>query len=226
MPYRWNKNTIDPSSIVESREFDQAHNGFVSLINGGMDRENLPLDCIDQVHAKDNAWGKSVIVDNLYSPTEYNSIDGYYGSGPSNNNPNAVKVVGMTYGSDPIGEGGGFFEIADTDIQSEEGMLTVQWKCNAYMPMYYSYYHSHTNTLKSSRHRYQWRIQIKGVTVYDSPAICQPFFTTNLKISVPIGKGNNNVAIYLRYPEKIDNTNDEVLLQWWGGTLTAHNIYR
>ena len=104
-------------------------------------------------------------------------------------------------------------------------MLHIHWKCNAFMPMYFSYYHDYTtNTVARKRH--QWKIRIDGVTVYDSPAVCQGFFTTNIATMIPISAGNHTVSITLRYPARGADDDDEVVLQYWGGNLFCHNIYR
>jgi len=226
MPYRWNKNTIDQKDIVNSREFDLAHSHFTSLVNGGMDRENLPEECIGHGQMKDNCFGKMEITPELYSDYVYNEYDSNYGTVISDNNPRGNKIAGMRYGSEPINEGGAFFEVATQNINTEEGMLEISWKCNAYMPMYWAQFIASITSTISSRKRYQWQIEINGIVVYKSPAICQPFFTTNISINIPVGKGNQDISIGLRYPEKKDNDNSEVLLQWWGAQLITHNIYR
>ena len=46
MGYRWTKEKIEAGNIVESRQHDQALSNFASVINGGVDRDNLPTDCI------------------------------------------------------------------------------------------------------------------------------------------------------------------------------------
>ena len=225
MGYRWNKNTIDDKTIVEAREFDQAHNGFTSLVNGGMDRENLPEECIGQASLMTRSFGRADITGNVYTPYDQTSQDSNYGAPYSNQNTRGNRIVGMKYGSDPINEGDSFFEVTTMDVPTEEGMLKLTWKCSAYMPMYWAWYKGFT-TAKSTRKRYQWRIEVNGITVYDAPAICQPFYTIDIGINVPIGKGTQRVSVSLRYPGRTDDDNNTVLLEYWGGQLTSHNIYR
>lgn len=225
MGYRWNKNTIEAKTLVSSREFDQAHNGYVSLVNGGMDRENLPEECINQASLRANSFGKAVILENVQTPQSQTSQDANYGAPFSNENTRGNRIVGMKFGSLPLNEGDGFFAVASQDIECQEGMLKINWKCNAYMPMYWSYYKNFTTT-KVARNRYQWKVQVNGITVYDTPAICQPFFTTNIALNIPISKGTQKVEIQLRYPAKLDDDDDTVQLYYWGGNLYTHNIYR
>lgn len=225
MGYRWSKNSIENDTLIQSREFDQAHNNFVSLINGGLDRENLPEECINQESLKQYSFGKAVIEEGVVTPEDQTSQDSNYGAPFSDENTRGNRIVGMKYGSQPINEGDAFFTIASSDIECQEGMLKIHWKCNAYMPMYWAYYKNFTTT-RVQRKRYQWRVQVNGITVYDSPAICQPFFTTNIALNIPISKGTQTVEIQLKYPAKLDDDNNTVQLQYWGGNLYTHNIYR
>ena len=225
MAYRWNKNTIENKDIVESREFDQAHNEFVSLINGGMDRENLPIECVGYPEMQKQSFGKAQLAGNIFTPIASADQDGVYGTGFSNNNTRGNRIVGLRYGADPINEGDSFFEVATNSFDCQEGMLHIHWKCNAYMPFYYAFWQAYTsNTV--ARKRYQWKINIDGVTVYDSSAICQSFFTTNIATMIPISAGNHKVSVSLRYPARGDDADNQVLLQYWGGNLFCHNLYR
>ena len=225
MGYRWNKNTIENKTLVQSREFDQAHNTYVSLINGGIDRENLPEECINQTSLRAHSFGKAQITEKIATPESQTSQDSNYGAPFSNQNTRGNRIVGMKYGSLPINEGDAFFPITSHDIECQEGMLKIHWKCNAYIPMYWAYYKNFTTT-RVQRKRYQWKIQVNGITVYDSAAICQPFFTTNIALNIPISKGTQKVEVLLRLPAKLEDDDNTVQLQYWGGNLYTHNIYR
>ena len=168
MGYRWNKNTVENETIVSSREFDQAHNTYVSLINGGMDRENLPIECIGQASLKSHSFGKAVITENVVTPEDQTSQDSNYGAPFSAENTRGNRIVGMKYGSEPINEGDAFFPVTSHEIECQEGMLKIHWKCNAYMPMYWAYYKNFTTT-KVQRKRYQWRVNPGRVNTDGDP---------------------------------------------------------
>ena len=190
-----------------------------------MDRENLPEECINQTSLRPHSFGKAQITENVATPESQTSQDSNYGSPFSNQNTRGNRIVGMKYGSLPINEGDAFFPITSHDIECQEGMLKIHWKCNAYVPMYWAYYKNFTTT-RVQRKRYQWKIQVNGITVYDSAAICQPFFTTNIALNIPISKGTQKVEVLLRLPAKLSDDNDTVQIQYWGGNLYTHNIYR
>ena len=42
MPYRFSKGDIISGSIVQSRELDNAVGNYADVLNGGMDRDNMP----------------------------------------------------------------------------------------------------------------------------------------------------------------------------------------
>ena len=46
MGYRWTKTQIEEKTIVESRQVDMAFSNYTSVVNGGMDRDNLPASSV------------------------------------------------------------------------------------------------------------------------------------------------------------------------------------
>ena len=57
MSYRWRYNNITGSMITSAREYDKNYSQHVSIINGGMDRDNLPVNSITH----DDFEDKSVV---------------------------------------------------------------------------------------------------------------------------------------------------------------------
>ena len=225
MGYRWTKDRIEPGTIVQSRQADAAYANFSSVVNGGFDRENLPIDCIGTNSINGQSLGKATLLENVVNPESLNIQDSKYGAPYSLTNTRGNRITGLSYGSEPILEGGAFFEVASTTVSCEEGMLHLQWRCNVQMPMYWLYYKNFTSTTVN-RKRYQWQILVNGIVVYISAAVCQPFFTTSLVTQIPISKGENFVSIKLKVPSRTNEDDSQVVLNYFGGALYAHNYYR
>ena len=225
MPYRWKKNVIQDKCLVESRQFDEAYSNWASVINGGLDKDNLPINCIVRDNFTDQCVGKVVLKDNIANPEANNYRDTNYGAVPSNENPRGNRIVGLTYERDPVQSGGTFFEITNQSIDCEEGMLDIRFKVNTYIPMYWAYYAIGTTTrvaLKSV----QFQIRLDDVVVYEAEEVSEGMFTHVLATQVPITKGNRTIRIYARIREEENETNAQVVLQYWGGQLMLHNLYR
>jgi len=225
MPYRWKKTKIENNAIVESRQLDQSYSNLTSVINGGIDRDNLPYNCIDETHCKDNTFGKTVIRNNIANPDETTYQDTNYGFVPSNENPRGNCVAGLTYNRTPVNQGGSPFEITTQSIDCEEGMALIEWRCNTYIPMYWSYYAGFTST-KVALKSCWFEIRVNDVIVYIGPESFEAFKTHVINVAVPISKGNNTVKVYACVRDKLAETNAQVILQYWGGQLTIHNQYR
>jgi len=225
MPYRWKKNQIQDKCLVESRQFDESYSNWASVINGGIDKDNLPINCIDTDNYINQCVGSITLKDNIANPEANNYRDTNYGLGPANSNPRANRIVGLTYERDPVQSGGTFFEITNQSIDCEEGMLDIRFKVNTFIPMYWAYYAIGTTTrvaLKSV----QFQIRLDDVVVYEADEVCEGMFTHVLATQVPITKGNRTIRIYARVREEENETNAQVVLQYWGGQLMLHNLYR
>ena len=226
MPYRWTKEEIEDGQIVQSRQFDIAYSNYVSVINGGIDRDNLPEQCIDpEVNVAANGLGIAATSINIHNPFANNNQDSNYGAPFSNQNTRGNRITGLTYGEAPVDEGDNFFLVGSVNIDCEEGMLECAWKCNAYIPLYNAYYKNFTTTTLT-RKRYQWQIRVNGIIVYESPAICEAFFTTNISTQIPISKGTQRVEVHIKIPGRSNEDNGMVVCQYWGGQILAYNTYR
>ncbi len=228
MGYRWTKEKIEANNIVESRQHDQSLSNFASVINGGVDRDNLPTDCIGTNSVKGSQMGKCEVSAHKHigtSDTGFIYGDSNYGSTFSNENTRGNAIKGWTYERDPVAEGGFFIQTDSQTIDCEEGMLNIQWKCSSYMPMYWSFYKNFTTT-NVNRHRYQWQLRVDGIIVYTAPAICQPFFTVNLTTMIPISKGTHEVSAHVKFPDKTNEDSSMVIWNYWGGQFYLHNYFR
>jgi hypothetical protein len=226
MGFRWTKSQVEDLTIVESRQVDLNYSNYTSVVNGGMDRDNLPADSIGTNSVVGQALGKAEVAEeNFHIPFADCSNDSNYGQPFSDENTRGNRIRGYVYRRDPIGEGDSFLKIAEHQMDCEEGMLHCQFKLHTYMPMYWSYYKNFTST-KVARKRVQFQILVNGVIVYYTPAICETFHTINVATMIPVSKGSNTVSIRFRVPARENETDDQVILTYWGGQIYLHNYYR
>jgi hypothetical protein len=225
MGYRWGKTTFGQGNLIEGRQMDLAYSNFTSVVNGGMDRDNLPLDCVARSSVNDQGIGKAQTQDNIHIPFADATNDTNFGTNLTDNNPRGNRIRGYAYTNPPIAQGDNFFDITSDTIDTEEGMLHVQFKVHTYIPQYWAYYKAFTST-KVARKRVQFQVLVNGVVVYLGPAIAQSFFTHNYSTMIPISKGTQTVAVRCRVPALLSETDDQVVLSYWGGQMYMHNYYR
>ena len=72
----------------------------------------------------------------------------------------------------------------------------------------------------------QFQIRLDDVVVYEAAEVCEGMFTHVLATQVPVSKGSRTVRIFAKVREEENETNAQVVLQYWGGQLMLHNLYR
>jgi hypothetical protein len=78
MAYRFTKADIISGSIVQSREFDNAIGTFADVLNGGLDRDNIPTDAIDNLSCANNFHQRIKIFSGLNAPDSELQPDANY----------------------------------------------------------------------------------------------------------------------------------------------------
>ena len=76
MAYRWKDKKILQDTIIDAKKVDQAFNNYVGVINGGIDRENIPINSIGTTEARTACFGKMEMTDNLNADVNDISFDG------------------------------------------------------------------------------------------------------------------------------------------------------
>ncbi len=56
MPYKWTEGYLRGSNLVDEDEFNREYNGYKGVINGGLDRDNLPVDSVGDDHLVSGAF--------------------------------------------------------------------------------------------------------------------------------------------------------------------------
>ena len=228
MSYQWRYNSITGSMIVNAREYDKNYNQYVSVINGGFDRDNLPVNSITHDDFEDRAVGRWLTVDNINVYDDYSTFNDANFSGGTVN-PRGNSIRGLRYESAPIEGGGSWFQVGETGtLQCEEGMAVIRFHINSFVPKYNHFYKIGT-TDRVARKTRQWKIEVDGVEVSRTSEIFPVFHCTQMFVQVPISKGNHEFAVYCKVPamkEGDDTTNKSTVLAYWGGQLSVHNRRR
>lgn len=224
MPYRFTKADIISGSIVQSREFDAAIGNYVDVMNGGMDRDNMPYGGVTSASTSDGIFQQIKIFTNI-NPTDTDL-------GPDANyvtpTPNRLGrlMYGYRYAEEPVNSGDGWNLATTQSIDCNEGMLSIDWQCAEAKTQYWSYWRNFTSDKVSLKHG-QWELRVDGNSVYTGPAQFEIMNTSIHRCTIPISKGNHEVSIHWRVPIQRDDTNqNQVLFSWWGGLLTLINKYR
>ena len=226
MAYRWRYNNITGSMIVNARDYDKNYNQYVSILNGGLDRDNLPVNSITFDDFEDKSVGRFALQNNINAKDDYGtSTDGNFSGGSVNPRGNSIK--GLRYEEDPIQGGGFWFPIGTTTtLECDEGMAIIRFHINSYVPKYYHYYKRGVTTEVARRSR-QFKIEVDGVEVGRTSEIFPQLHTTQMFIQVPISKGNHEFDVYCKVPaRKPGNDANQVALQYFGGQLSIHNRRR
>lgn len=228
MSYRWRYNNITGSMVVSAREYDKNINQHVSVLNGGMDRDNLPVNSITYDDFEDKSIGRWGFINNINAKDDYTTDqDPNYTGGTVNPRGNTIR--GLRYENDPIQGGGFWFQVGDVlNMPCEEGMAIIRFHINSYVPKYETFYKKGT-TDRVARKSRQFKIEVDGVEVSRTSEIFPQFHTTLIHCHVPVSKGTHEFQVSCRVPsmeDGDDDTNKSVVLQYWGGQLSVHNRSR
>ena len=119
MGYRWTKTQIEEKTIVESRQVDMAFSNYTSVVNGGMDRDNLPTASVGAASVNNESIGRAELgTTNFHIPFADTYQDSNYGNGTiTDNNTRGNRIRGYVYQQDPINEGDTFNAIESKSIE-------------------------------------------------------------------------------------------------------------
>lgn len=228
MPYRWTKNQIQEETLFQSREFDNALGNYVDVVNGGLDRDNVPQDTITATFVPNSTFSSIKVFSGINASDADLGEDQEYTGGV---NPLDRKLYGFRYGESPIQGGGGWINATTQNLNTEEGMLEVSWSCSQLINIYWSYENDSGGTLDGERvalKHGQWRILVDGNPVYYSMDIYDVMHTSVHKVNVPISKGSHTIQVQWNVATQKTGDEDQtqVIFNWWGGQLVCLNRYR
>jgi len=224
MPYRFSKADIISGSIVQSREWDNAVGNYVDVMNGGMDRDNLPYAGVSSASCNSGLFQSIKIFDNINPPdSDLRPDQNYVESTP---NRLGRLMYGYRYGEEPVNAGTGWAQATAQSVDCEEGMMEISWHCSEAKTQYWSYWRNHT-TDKVALKNMQWQIRVDGNIVYTGAAQYEIMNTSIHRCTIPISKGTHKITVHWRVPSARDDTDqNQVVAVWWGAQLVIINKYR
>lgn len=227
MAYTWTKKTITDGNIVSSREFDNAVDTYVDTLNGGIDRDNLPLDIVDLREQSDVlSIGRHWIIGNCTPAANTSQDDGVF-SGLLVNHPKGNHIRGLGYTSDIIDGGGNITYWKSAPLSGvEEGMMTITYTQSTFVPKYWTYWYNSSGAAKVARKYFKIFMKYNGVVVYEGEAEFQSWLTKTHTATFPVPAGDGLVEVGLFIPKQEGDSDLQVVITLLAGQIVAFNRRR
>jgi len=228
MPYTFSSKTIEDDNIVQSREFDVALDAYVDTLNGGIDRENLPLAGIqlnDRAQSAVYNSGRHWIFGNNVPDKSFLDGDDIFAVGAKN--PRNNFIIGFRYDSDKVNGGGGvsyWKSLGLADV--EEGMMTITYTQSSFVPKYWTFFASSGAALTVARKNFRTYIRYNGVVVYASDWEYQMWMTRTHTATFPVPAGDGLIELGVELRPQKDDADTQVILSFVGGQVHAFNRRR
>lgn len=205
MPFKWTEGSLRDANIVDEDEFNREYNNYKGVINGGLDRDNLPAASIGQSHLKAGAF------------LEYNLSS------------DDVMVQDLTTSQTMLTFNDALSGwIHNTDqklsVTTQEGMLHIEFCC------WYTLRQDSPDTTGTTRNNQRWvqaGLLINNNFVAKTSRIYSYAGNVNMSVAVPVASGPQQVHVAFRgsVPPgggSLGLTN----FQYNGGQLLLINRYR
>lgn len=228
MAYTFSARTIEDKNIVQSREFDVALDTYVDTLNGGIDRENLPVGSVqlnDRSQAAVYNSGRHWIFGNNVPDKAFLDGDAIFAAGA--NNPKNNFIIGFRYDSDKVNGGGGIsywksLQVADV----EEGMMTITYTQSSFIPKYWTYFYASGAASTVARKNFRIFIRYNGVVVYTGDWEYQMWLTRTHTATFPVPAGDGLIELGVELRPQKDDADTQVILSFVGGQVHAFNRRR
>lgn len=230
MPYKWDAGYVENKDIIASRQYDNIINNFASTVNGGLDRENLPSDCISptQIVADAVAIG-NVSRLNYETETVTCPSPSYWTTFGWNQRGNFI--CGTTLENM---QGGNANILAATfNVDCEEGMLSVMWKCHTWLNTHFEGPNDPGGGSTGNNFSFKgayWIVKVDGNTVAQSRTLFGTWNNVKVETAIPISKGNHQIRIEYNFQNAkesdFNNYYKIPVFHWWGGTIFTLNRLR
>lgn len=230
MGYKWDGGYVENLDIVDGRQFDNIINNFAGAINGGFDRENLPIDCIQPGQiVSQNVAKCNVNRLNYEEATTGASAASYwraFGFNPRGNNLCGILYSDMQGGATNV-------EAAVSNIDCEEGMLQITWKCAQWINSHLTNFNA-GGGLSASEYATKavyWQIKVDGNIIVQSRNYFMNWSNVKLECALPISKGKHEVRVEYNFANASDRDfailySSTPVYHWWGGTIFTTNRLR
>ena len=204
MAFKWTKGEQLQANILDAYEFNREYNQYKGVLNGGLDRDNLPSTAsaggaITTAHIKNDAFLKYNVVD-IQLPRD----------GTANNLTDACLEYDQY--------AGGWRTHTATSISElfQEGMLHVELNLWYYL-----------NGDIGVNNWCQFQILVNSTVVARSHQLFQEFGTIHLVGDVPVATGTSKVEMQYQFLAPAAGlSTSTAIFSYNGGSLLALNRYR
>lgn len=227
MPIKPKQRELRDKNIVDPKDFDQEYDSLKSTINGGLDKQNLPLSGIDADSFQDRTfcsyYRRYMKMDENVVVTFSDRSGNYYDEMPA-----------QTYDS----YAGGWYESQNKLLipKMKEGMCHIEFNATYFMN-FINLCGQATSTgtpaadVDTNAYAYfQMQLRHNGNVIAETAKMSRNLQTFHICSSIPVASGISEISVAWRFNgRRQDTTNfplDCGMMYWTGGSLLAINYYR
>lgn len=206
--YSWTETQTKDKNITADKDFNTEYASKLSILNQGMDRENIPVDSVTPAMHNPYAYHRAYVINNVALEAAY--VASY--------NPAGELGGGLTY------------NLYDNDwvmdsthpisATLEEGFLHVEFHCWAW----------HYITLAAATNNSPWfsfRIYMNGVPIAESDKVFINMANIHLTADLAVPAGTADIRIAWKYSSPYpSDSKTQRMFTFNGGQLFAMNTYR
>ena len=206
MSFKWQKATARDGNIITAKGFNGDYDQYKSTINGGIDRDNLPEDCIS---------GSTMVQDKAFHAY-------YYESGLEAESTLCDSDVAGRYGVVyDLYSGGWYSDSVNIEESFREGLLTIEFSCWLWL---------WDDLGTTSNNQFcEFQITIDGNPVAYSERIYNNMTTVHMVATLPISSGTHKIEMRWKFSSPdmgITVSNTTPIFYYSGGQLLAINRVR
>jgi hypothetical protein len=207
MPYRWTEAFIQTSNLLDALEFDKSYNNYKGLINGNLDRENIPEDSITETHIKKGAFHYYYILDDIELDSDYYVEQ----TGPASAGPDGVSYQEFS--------GGWKTDQQYLEETFYEGMAHIEFNC---------WYWLNDNVTGFAGTEYcEFQILYNNLVIARTDRLGSPIGQVHLVADIPVPTGTGKVQLQWRIQSPPSGVALNEELFWYsGGTIFCINRRR
>ena len=225
MSFKWTEAHVRDKNILDSEEFDSGYNSLKSVINSGLDRENLQSKSVGDDQLRPDSFLSYVTKEGIRAQDPLEREEACFGN----------FIYGKTYN---VYNGGWVTNTAQKlSGRFIEGMLHVEF--NAW---YYLNNANVSDVPSATGHKNvvsgrwcRFALNVDNVVVCDSHELWQNVGTIHLVADIPITTGQHEITVSWQTtgwderhsdPTLYPPMKNEPLFYYDGGTILAINRYR
>lgn len=200
---------VRPLNIIDGEEFDNIYNTYKGIINGGMDRESIPENALDQTKFQDYAFHQYW---QAYVKLPEERISLWNEVIP---NTNVDGITFLTY----VG-GWEANTVYPLKVTTVEGALHVEFNC-------WYWFDNDVISGNVSGDWAQFQILVNSNVVAETHYLYQRMGTVHLVADVPVATGPQEIKVAYKLPSRNSTSATNVQFFYFaGGNLLAINRYR